>query len=105
MRRFGKSFAHPLFVLIVHPYQGHNQGAHTRFGITASRGVGNAVKRNRAKRLLREALRPLIPSIKPGQDVVIIARQAILDANFTEVARAMNQMIKRAGLIEGNHGN
>ena len=49
VRRTGTSFAHPLAVLIVSP----GNVAETRFGFTAARSLGNAVRRNRAKRLLR----------------------------------------------------
>ncbi len=46
-----------------------------RVGFTASKRVGNAVLRNRAKRRLREAARMLIPELgRPGCDYVLIAR-------------------------------
>lgn len=46
-----------------------------RFGITATKRVGNAVIRNRAKRRLRQVARQLLPSLgRPGQDYVLIAR-------------------------------
>ena len=50
-----------------------------RFGITASRKVGNAVARNRAKRRLRAAAAEILPaSGAAGYDVVLIARAATL---------------------------
>ena len=46
-----------------------------RLGFTATRKVGNAVIRNRAKRRLREAARALLPSFgRPGCDYVFVAR-------------------------------
>ena len=59
VRRSGKSYAHPLVVLIV---QSNNQ-PRVKIGVAAGRTVGTAVYRNRAKRLLREAMRTLIPDI------------------------------------------
>ncbi len=48
-----------------------------RLGITASRRVGNAVTRNRAKRLIREAFRQSQDLWQPGLDLVVIVRQAL----------------------------
>ena len=71
MRRLGKSYAHPLVVLIVLA----NEKDRSQFAVSAGRSVGNAVERNRAKRLLRECIRPKIGQIAPGWDVVFIARR------------------------------
>lgn len=95
VRRFGRSFAHPLVVLVVLP----NETGDLRIGITAGRSVGGAVQRNRAKRILRSVLRPLLLRSSPGWHVVLIARQPILDAPFTEVQSATQMLMTRAGLI------
>ena len=74
VRRFGKSYAHPLVVLIVQtmtseprPVAFSDRG---RVGVAAGRTVGTAVYRNRAKRLLREAMRTSYPKhrIRPRFD-------------------------------------
>ena len=57
-----------------------------RYGITASRKVGNAVARNRAKRRLRAAAAEVLPaSGAPGYDVVLIARAATLDRPYADL--------------------
>ena len=54
-----------------------------RIGITASRKIGNAVARNRAKRRLRAAAREALPlSGRPGHDYVLVARGGILTRDF-----------------------
>jgi ribonuclease P protein component len=95
VRREGKSYAHPLFVLVVMP----NQVDRIRVAVIAGRSVGKAVQRNRAKRLLREAIRPLISEMKTGWDLVLIARHRLLDASFPEVQTVMAQLLKRSRLI------
>jgi len=94
IRRKGKSSAHPLAVLITLP----NGKPVTRFGFSVSRRIGRAVKRNRVKRLLREAVRLRILDIEPGFDVVVIARNPIRDASFTAVEEAMEHLLRHSGL-------
>ena len=91
----GKSWAHPLLVLIVRP----NELEFSRVGVTASRKVGGAVKRNRAKRLLREAARHLYPRLETeGWDVMLIARPKLVEAKEREVEEALASLLNRAGL-------
>lgn len=53
---------------------------HIRFGLIVSKSVGNAVKRNRAKRRLRHTV--YAAALQPGMDYVIIARKSVLDVSF-----------------------
>jgi ribonuclease P protein component len=53
----------------------------TRIGYIASKSLGNAVQRNRARRLMREAARSLQEIIPPGWDVVLIAQPAMVQEN------------------------
>ena len=96
VRRTGKSYAHPLAILVVSP----NDLTISRFGVTAGRALGNAVRRNRAKRRLREALRRFMPRITGGQDVVLIARPALNEAQWSDVLNALATLMEHAGLLE-----
>ena len=96
VRRLGKSYAHPLLVLIKHP----NEHGNSRFGVSAGRSVGNAVQRNRAKRRIREIIRHRIPGIQPGWDVILLARQPLTNANYAELQTAVDQLIQQAGITK-----
>lgn len=96
MRRDGRSWAHPLLVLCALP----NDLEHSRFGFSVSHWVGQAVVRNRAKRLMREATRLRQGDIEEGWDLVFIARHPIREANFKQVDQAVEQLLRRAGLLK-----
>ena len=93
--RQGKRQHHALVTLIYAP----NDLAHSRFAFSASRRVGNAVVRNRAKRLLREAVRLHVDEISAGLDCLLIARNATPEASFKEVEAAVLELFKRTGLL------
>ena len=95
VRRFGKSYAHPLVVLLAQT----NDKAQVHVGVVAGRGVGTAVKRNRAKRLMRAGMQSLLPSVAAGWDVVLIARRAMVASDVYEVREALLALLRRAALI------
>jgi ribonuclease P protein component len=95
VRRSGKSYAHPLVVLIV---QTHDQ-PRVKVGVAAGRTVGTAVHRNRAKRLLREAMRTLLPSIASNLDLILIARPGLVTATLEETRQALLNLLGRAQIL------
>ena len=96
VKRSGKSWAHPLAVLRVIT----NSLPYSRIGFVASRYVGNAVNRNRAKRLLREAFRCHGTSILPGWDLLLIARPSIEHCKVDDVFSAVNYLLLQAALLK-----
>jgi len=67
-----------------------------RVGYTASKKVGNAVRRNRAKRRLREVVRRLLPAQgRPGHDYVLIARNTSTDMPFDQLIRDFSWCLRR----------
>jgi ribonuclease P protein component len=99
VRRSGKSYAHPLVVLIV---QSHDQ-PRIKIGVAAGRTVGTAVYRNRAKRLLREAMRTLIPRIASGLDLILIARPGLVSATLEDTHHALVNLLQRAQILTPRH--
>lgn len=95
VRRSGKSYAHPLVVLIV---QAHDQ-PRVKVGVAAGRTVGTAVHRNRAKRLLREAMRSLLPNIASNLDLILIARPGLVTATLEDTRQALLNLLQRAQIL------
>lgn len=91
----GKSWSHPLVILRARA----NGTERCRFGFVAGKKVGNAVARNRAKRLLREATRQRLTTIAPGWDIILIARGGAGKAEFKDVESAVASLFDRASLI------
>jgi ribonuclease P protein component len=74
---------------------------HNRYGVVAGRKSGGSVQRNRLKRVTREALRALHPTVRPGYDLVVIIRGTIEELPGSEEARQLlARMLRRAGLVD-----
>jgi ribonuclease P protein component len=71
-----------------------------RVGFTASRKVGNAVKRNRARRRLRAVAEQVLPHAAPGNDFVLIARVATIDRDFDALRNDLVAGLKKLKLYQ-----
>jgi len=111
--RSGRRFAAPGLVLQVAERQtggppgmgrqsGGNRGLEAAVGVgfTASKKVGNAVSRNRAKRRLRAAVAQVLPGCAAGgRDYVLIGRRATLDRPYGDLLADLMRALRRTGCL------
>ncbi|MBL8162096.1 MAG: ribonuclease P protein component [Anaerolineae bacterium] len=95
LRREGRAYHSRWMVLSV----ATNGLTHNRYGFVTSKQVGNAVQRNRVRRLLREAIRALHPALHSGYDIVLVARQSLAQEPYSAVLRIVGSQIQQAGLV------
>jgi ribonuclease P protein component len=95
VRRLGQSRTNPMAVLAFLP----NDLAYSRVGFVVSKRIGGAVQRNRIKRRMREVVRLQLKALKPGFDLVFIARQPIKETPYAEIAQAIKYLLKSADLL------
>ena len=79
----------------------HSDPPSNRYGVVAGRKSGGSVQRNRLKRVTREALRALHPTLQSGYDLVVIIRGTVDELPGSDEARQLlTRMLRRAGLLE-----
>lgn len=78
-----------------------NDLPYNRTGFLASKKVGNSVKRNRARRLMKESYRQLQDRLPDcGYDFIIIARNTISGKKCADVERSLHSAFRRTGVLE-----
>ena len=85
VQRNGKRFTSQIFLVmwLTAPH------AYTRLGVTVSKKIGNAVVRNRVKRLIREAFRRNKGSFPGGVDLVVIANKPVVMASYFDIEKTL----------------
>ena len=93
--REGRRFPGEAVILYVRP----NGLTVSRAGVTTSRAVGSAVRRNRWRRRLREALRAAQHDVRDGFDLVLVPRPTTVEVPFTTLTETVRALLEQAGVM------
>ena len=94
--RRGKSAADSHGMWYVSP----NRLGTVRLGLTTSKKIGNAVARNRARRVLRAAFREVYPMIRPGFDIILVARTKTTFTKSTALTPILTAQLGKLGALQ-----
>lgn len=92
----GKSVGDRFVVL----FYRQNHLPYNRTGFLASKKVGNSVKRNRARRLMKESYRTIKNDLPQGYDFIIIARNTISERKCADVEKSLKSAFRKAGVYK-----
>lgn len=75
--------------------------ANTRYAVITPKHLGNAVRRNRIRRQVKEIIRHIYPRLDSGFDVVVIVRQRVMNGvSFETIQQSLHDCFSRAGLLK-----
>ena len=97
----GKSFQAPALV----SYVMKNRAGICRIGITTSKKIGNAVERNRSRRVIRVAYSNIENKINGNYDIIFVARSRTKYVKSTDLTLIMLSQLKKAGIIDETADN
>lgn len=95
--RYGKSFANAQFVVywsrqpVAEPF---------RLGVSASKKIGNAVVRNRMRRVIKEIVRLNGDKIVPNTDFILIVRKPAVEMETKQLEKSVMHVLRKAGLLK-----
>ncbi|WP_088036656.1 ribonuclease P protein component [Evansella clarkii] len=93
----GTSVANRQFVVY---FLDKEEQTNIRIGLSVSKKLGNAVKRNKIKRLLREGLREFLPEMNSNLDLIIIARKPAAEMELEEIRKSLRHVLHKGRLLQ-----
>lgn len=95
--RHGKSFANRQLVVY---WSNRHDVEQFRLGVSVSKKIGNAVVRNRMRRLLKEIIRHHEAEIRDHVDLIIIVRKGAITMSYVELEKSVLHAIRKASLLK-----
>jgi ribonuclease P protein component len=95
--RFGKSIANQQFVLY---HLAKPEHEYFRLGVSVSKKIGNAVVRNRLRRIMKEVVRLHKNSIELTADFILIARKPVSKMVYKDIESSMIHVLKKANIYK-----
>jgi len=92
----GRSYTNPALVT----YVLKNRAGICRIGITSSKKIGNAVERNRSRRIIRSAYADICNEVEGNFDIVFVSRVRTRSLKSTQISKIMHDQLKLAGVIK-----
>ena len=71
-----------------------------KVGLAVTRKIGHAVVRNRVRRRLREIIKKQVPNLKQNYNIIVVARENVINASFEKLTNEFIKLIKKANLIK-----
>lgn len=97
--RYGRSFANSQFVVY---WRKRSDRGTFRMGVSASSKIGNAVVRNRLRRMVKEIVRLSAPKLLDEMDLVLIVRKPALSLQYKEMEGSIMHVLRKSGLLKGS---
>jgi len=98
--RAGKSFGCDILTIVFVPAK-MPTWPHIKIGFSASKKVGNSVQRHRAVRLMRAAVKPLLPNIRQNHNIIFVAKETILKKPLAEIQKSCEYVLRKGSLLNG----
>ncbi|MBM7606730.1 ribonuclease P protein component [Metabacillus litoralis] len=95
----GKSIANRQFVLYIYSEREEKE---FRVGLSVSKKIGNAVTRNKVKRLIRQVFLEEKDKLVHGKEFIIIARKPAAQMNYHEVKSSLNHLFRKAKIFQSS---
>ncbi|WP_299089843.1 ribonuclease P protein component [uncultured Metabacillus sp.] len=95
--KHGKSIANRQFVIYI---MQNPEEKEFRIGLSVSKKIGNAVTRNRIKRLIRQVFLEDKHKIANGKEYIVIARKPAADMGYHEVKSSLNHLFRKAKIYQ-----